>query len=498
MSDAVIRMGYSDAEVEAGLKHTAAHLKHTAEESHEMFSKIREGFGTALEFAGIGLGLEGIKQLIEGFTRISVLSEQLDTSASSLQRLANMARAAGTDAEAAAMGLNRVNKALALGEGVEVFRKLGIDVREYLSLDADEQMLMLAEAFQKAERNGHGLAEAYTLIGKQAAELLPLLRRHVDLLKEASEATVVSDEEISQIREFNELLEDTAQKVKVFAVKKFFDFGHVFDDYIAAVKDLMNGGTGYAGVVRAQIEREGARPTPAADAWGTDAAFDEHERRKRRAAAADAAEAAVAAKAAKAEWEALAHAADEHSRGAKAANEAAEAAEKAAAAAQKEADAVNKARDARLRGIRDLETEMQILLLRSKHHDRAADAMEKEYKIKQEARKIVKETGIDEAKALEIARQKAALEDKINRTHGGSGSTIHGYSQTRNPNILHGSALDAWYNDRRTPFFDKHLHTPNLDAHPWKHQADAARQSTRTMEEKLDAIIANTAPLKDK
>jgi len=73
----------------------------------------------------------------------------------------------------------------------------------------------------------------------------------------------------------------------------------------------------------------------------------------------------------------------------------------------------------------DMKTEMEILQQRAAGHNRAADAMQRELELKKEAREIAEQLGITEAKALEIAKEKQRLEDKVKKQHPG---TIHGYA----------------------------------------------------------------------
>jgi hypothetical protein len=129
--------------------------------------------------------------------------------------------------------------------------------------------------------------------------------------------------------------------------------------------------------------------------------------------------------------------------------------------------------EARLRNaqngkIADLQTEMKVLELRNAGHRRAADAVEREARLRKDAAEIAQETGLSDAKALEIARRRQELMDRADRHErgadrpGGRGR-IQGYSQgqdsfgnSRNPFRNLGEATFGHSRKFRPP-------TPGLD-----------------------------------
>lgn len=503
MSDATIRLGYDDKDVASGLARTGAHVKRFESQTKGLFSglggALRGAFAGGLAALGTGSIISGFKQLIDKFDRVGDLAKQLDTSAESVQRLGMMAKLSGADVETIAKAMNRVNRQLAEGEGVDVFKKLGINIRDYMALDVDGQIIMLAEAFQRAQASGTGLAEAYDLFGKSAAELLPLLSSNTEALRKFASEEVVSDEQIAKIQDLNDEFDRLKEKTSRAAMS-------------ATVESVNNISRGWEYLL--QLIREFDGEKGAVDAWLTEQAQGmlekdqkkddaQNEKEKRKEAAAATAEIKAGEQATRKEADECERSAKAHEEAARAAKQKADQAKRAADEAKREADTLNKARDARLGSIRDLETQMKILELRAKGRNKEADAVEREARIQEEAQRIAKETGVDMQKALEIARRKADLEDKIARNGergAGGRRKIHGYSKEQrdmNPH-LHGSRLDAYYADRQTPFFQKHQRTPNLDAHPWKRQPPAESKASQNMERKLDLIVENTAPLKDK
>ncbi len=500
MPDATVRLGYDDKDVASGLNRTAGHVRRFESQTRGLFSGIGSGLGGALGLLGAGAGLAGMKSLADQFDRIGDLAKQLDQSAESVQRLGAMAKLSGADMEAVARAHNKLNRVVAEGGASAAFKELGINLQAYLALDADQQMIMLAKAFQTAESSGRGLAEAYDLFGRNAQELLPLLRGNVAELEKASQIKVISDEQMADLQQFNDDFDRLVMSAKAGVAslaldmkKNFADFYEGFGNWLESF-DRVPGGIGSisSNVADAQAESTDDAQT------ASDIAAEEREARKEAAGRADA-EAAIKKELEDQlkECEALER---HHAEIAKIEEREAEQAKRKAADAKKEADAKNKERDARLESIRDLELEMQILELRARGHDKQADALERENRIKKDAHAIAKATGMAESQALEVARRKADLEDKANRTARSDGRhRIHGYSHAQratNP-YLHRSGLDEHYANQRGNFFDRHPTGMSPRPHHKKRERTEDK-ANQTLEQKLDTIIENTAPLKTK
>lgn len=496
MADAVVRMGYNDADLQRGLQRSAASARRFAEETKGSFGGLsgmmRGGLAGGIAGVGVGAALAGMKRLAEEFDRIGDLAQQLGESPETMQRVGAMAKLSASDVESVAKALNRVNKEIAQGKAGNAFAELGLKAADYLKLDAEDQILALAAAFQNAEANGRGLAAAYDLFGKSAAELLPLLRSNVESLTAASQINVITDEQMASLQEFQDRWDRMVLNAKATLAGLAVETTNWLSDLKEGLGTWLDDPGDQSSLVDDIAEARNEREDSAAQEQA--AADAEREKKREAQAAADANERAE---------KAVTNEADECERLEKLSQQIAQDAERranaaaaAAAAAAREKQEIAKQRDSRLESIRDLETEMKILELRARGRNKEADALEREARIKQEAQRIAKETGLDPAKALEVARRKADLED---RAEGRPAGRIRGYSREQreqNP-WINRSRLDEWKRDSTTPFWQKHGRTPNLDAHPWKRQTAAAKEGSRTVEQKLDLLIENTAPIKD-
>jgi hypothetical protein len=506
MADATVRLGYNDADLQAGLKRSGAHVRAFEQKTRSSFSGLgaglRTAFSSALGALGVGSGVAGLKSIIDEIDRAGDLAKQLDVSAESIQRLGYVSKIAGTDLEGAARGLNRINKELAGGKGVDVFKRLGIDLRAFFAADADGQMIMLAKAFQQAERDGRGVAEAYELIGKSASELLPLLRANVSELEAASKIEVIKNADIEKIQKFNDEFDKLVMGFKAGIAQGALAISNPWES-------LTGTGSGAVGASVGKIAKDMAQiKADAADAAAETERLAEAEKK-----AADECE----------RFEKLGEAISKMQK------EDADAAAKKAETLKKEAVEVAKQRDARLESIRALEGEMEILELLDKGQKKKAAALEKELAIKREAHEIAKATGISEEKALKIAQKRADIKERLDKKAGGSGDRpdgrrpIHGYSNAQrasNPYLNSSRGLDSFWQLQRGPgTLDKNLNTPGLNnlrrlnslernnegqlvrptAFPVKVKKDSgsksSEQASRTVEQVLRNIEKNTAPI---
>lgn len=388
MSDAIVRMGYTDADLAEGLRRTSSRMRRFQTETKASFTGIaataRSAFTSAMGFIGVGAGVAGLKALADEYDRINDLARQLDESPEALQRLGAMAKLNGSDLESVARSMNKLNKEVAAGNAAEAFRELGIEANRFLSLNADEQMIQLAAAFQEAERKGKGLTAAYDLFGKSASDLLPLLRTNVDELRRFRDMDVVSADQIAQVAAINDRFDALAITVKTKVIQTMMNAADGFRMVRAAIAGMISG-EGGENTLDKELGRIG---TEMGDA------LQSSKKKKTPIVPAEKEE---------------------------------------ATAVQREKDRA----ESQAESLRMLREELQILRLRSSHQQQAADQMQREVNIRREALRIAKETGLSEKESLEIARKKQAMEDESKE----KSRRIQGYK--RNPDAPKNWGIDA-------------------------------------------------------
>jgi hypothetical protein len=523
-ADAVVRLGFQSAELDAGLKRSAAHVKNFSDKTRVAFGglggSLRTAFASGMGMLGAGAGIAGIRSIVNEADRVGDLAASLGVTAEEIQRIGLYASQSGSDTETIVKSLHRVNKALTTAAGKSAFRELNIDVGKYKGLQADKQVIMLATAFQKAEARGEGLSQAYALLSKGAADMLPLLRTNVDELEKLSQATVISDAQVARIQEWNDLLDRTGKSLKANIGGGLVDATNIVTDFWAAMKDVASGGGGWeAFFQRSQVDEPAQKAADslkrelknkADQARELEELAKELQNQKRQTGDQ---EGGTVDKLTTARGKV--RDIDEQISGAKKALRSMLSIEKAY---KKEVEDAAEKQKQQQDAISKLSALMKVESLRMEGKKREAAMLEREIKLREEAARIAKETGMTEAQALEHVRQRTAFEDKAAKR--GSGK-IQGYTQDRNK--PRPSALDPMYGIADREPIGRRLYKPGASpglenlrrlnslerneqgklvrptAFPVRMKQDATTKAVdaiwKSIENKMDKLVTNTAPI---
>lgn len=467
-----IELGWNDSAVSSGAARTARTISSfEGKASSSLKNLIGLDIGRIFAGAGIVAAVAGAKHLFDEFDRIGDLAKQLDTTPEALQRIGNMAKLSGTDVETTARAMNKLNRELADGTGVKAFEELGINAREFQALEVDDQMLLLAKSFQEAEKKGGGLSSAYDLMGRSAAELLPLLRSNVTELEKMARVKVVSNEDIENIQNMNDAYDAFISGAKAETGSFFSDFKDGWKKTMAYIKgegDLLPSEAADSALNKSLSEAGVARGDKGAQRNADRKRRADAEQKRRvgeltrtfldqKSATEDAelalngqletvdklrrAREAFVALEQKSQGEIDAPATSE-ARRLQLSTELLKAKEallnlerqykgEVQQTEQQEADKLEQQQKVELSQRESLalyKIETAILSEQVAGHDKKAAAMLRNLKIAQEAKRLVDETGISEEEAVKLAKERADLEDKAaNRKKGG----IHGYKQSQ-------------------------------------------------------------------
>jgi len=221
-NDVNVVLGSNNSPLNAGLaaaKHAVDGFKEHAEESFKDVGKELAG-----AFA-IGAVVEGIRGLIEQFSHIQDVSEKLGTSAESLQRMGAVAKLAGVDMESFVKTLQKGTKnAIDAIRGNEelagAFEDLGVDAKEFVNAAPEEQLIQLAEGYQKSGQNAETLNAILKALGKSGADIIPILRKGPEALREEmTSAATASNETVAKLKDAGDTMEKIWMKVKVAAAE---------------------------------------------------------------------------------------------------------------------------------------------------------------------------------------------------------------------------------------------------------------------------------------
>jgi hypothetical protein len=477
-----VELGWDNSDLQAGTAKAQGILSGFAARARGTLGRavsadVVGGFGQLTAALG---SLAGLKAVIDDFDRLNDLAVQLDTNVESLQRLGAMAKLSGSDVETLVKGVSKLTRSLADAEGsektAEALRALGVSASQLRTLSLEEQVLALSDAFINARARGEGFAEVFDLMGRNGAELIPLLVQGREELQALADTPVLSQEQVQRLADFNDQLDAGVLKLKAWTADALLGLSDVAAVTGAALFGGFEGDfserfdTAARALAQSKIEAEEA------------AAAQERQRQAAREAADEAKKIAAAQKAAaqaaeqnRKELEAqekrmqgireqIDQAKEsnlkqqlspeenlEYARGKAADLEAKMKAAREKAylegmggqdteeilqlelqrqrllgeilsleeqisgekERQQKAEAEKKAQQNEARA--GIANDLQVLDLRARGRTKEADALEKQLRIQAEAKRIAEETGISQEEALRIAKARSDLEDKAAR-----------------------------------------------------------------------------------
>lgn len=165
----------------AGLAKASGSLSSFAASISSAKAKVL-GWGTAALTAVAGGGLIYLaKQTAETMDQMAKFADRTGLSTEALAGLRHGAALAGISAEELNGGLTKMLKTLGQAangsaEAQGSLRALGLDVKDLITLPADKQIGLIADAIAKIPNAAQQSAAAISIFGRSGANLLPLLR----------------------------------------------------------------------------------------------------------------------------------------------------------------------------------------------------------------------------------------------------------------------------------------------------------------------------------
>lgn len=230
---ASIELGWLNGKLQAGAAGAAAIVEKASRQMKGSLSGITSGLGDAigvtpfLSIAGAVAGATvGAKMLADELDHVWDVSQRLNESPESIQRIGLQAQLSGSDLDGVVRSLQKLNLELAkgsAGEGTTALKKLGIDAAEFIRLSPEQQLYALAIAFQDARKAGTGFVELKNLLGKNFSELLPLLRTSREELEKIAATEVVKSETIEALASMRDNFERWISGMKANVVNTTAD-----------------------------------------------------------------------------------------------------------------------------------------------------------------------------------------------------------------------------------------------------------------------------------
>ena len=147
----------------------------------------------------------------EQMGRVQDLADRFGQSTKAIQQVGNVAKVSGTDLEQLSTVLTKLT--LEAGKSAEKFERVGINVADFAAAGYDQQILMLAAAWERANGDTEKQLALMQLLGDSGQNLLPMLSKGVkQLTEEFAAVPVVSDAAVASMSRFNDFLDGMITK----------------------------------------------------------------------------------------------------------------------------------------------------------------------------------------------------------------------------------------------------------------------------------------------
>lgn len=254
MPEAKVKIGIENSSFERGLDDIRAQLS-------TWKNDIRGSIAGAFTFAAASSFFNTLR---EEAGRINDLAARFNQTAKSIQQVSNVAKVSGTDIETLASLLEKLS--LKAADGADSFAKVGINAADFVAADYQGRILMLAAAWEQSSGSAQKQADLMDLLGTQGAEILPMLSKGVEGLREEfSNVAVMSDAAVKSLSEFNDMIESGWTQLKVW----IGEVAGFFRQVGAALGAVWNSGGDFTEAKKVfeayrKAEREDAAPRPRA------------------------------------------------------------------------------------------------------------------------------------------------------------------------------------------------------------------------------------------
>lgn len=155
--------------------------------------------------------------------RVADLSERFGQTSQIIQQVGNVAKVSGTDIEQLATILTKLT--LKAADSADKFAKVGINAQDFLGAGYDQQLIMLAEAWEKSNGSIQGQIDFMQLLGAKGQDILPMLAKGAAALREEfAQIGTVSDSTIQSIAALNDFIDGMTTRIQV-GLGKLIEWG---------------------------------------------------------------------------------------------------------------------------------------------------------------------------------------------------------------------------------------------------------------------------------
>jgi hypothetical protein len=262
LEEILLRMGFNSEAVTRGTKAMLASQRAAADKFSALWQKAAGYFSAAFATAK---AIEFERGLVSLVKTISLTAERLGITTDEVQKLQYASTLTGVELDKTAAALDRLAKAkqavLQGGKGAdemaESFRRFGISVEQIAAMTPYELFNQIAASVEKTGASAEVTSDAMQLFGRSGGALIPLLK---ELRQQTSQAPIISEQDIENIRRAGEALEGFKMRVEALAatVQMALLNRHYMSEYF---KEVFRQGTMQPSLTSAMATALGFDPT---------------------------------------------------------------------------------------------------------------------------------------------------------------------------------------------------------------------------------------------
>ncbi len=196
-----------------------AHASEISEEITHALHKAEHGTRAAATALGVAIGAgitvaaagiaEAFHHGVEQIEELRIAAEKLGTSVSGLSEMKFAADMAGTSFEALQTAIGKMEQNLATGKANDALGHLKLDAAEIRALAPEKQFAEIAEALRQVGDQDAKMALGRKIFGKGFMEIIPLINKTEEQLKELRDisevlGTTIDDRVVGAVHNFHE------------------------------------------------------------------------------------------------------------------------------------------------------------------------------------------------------------------------------------------------------------------------------------------------------
>jgi hypothetical protein len=173
---------------------------------------VGDAFTGKIQAAIAGVSVAGtvaaLRSVAGTFDEISDAADKMGESTDTIQAIKFAAEQSGSSIDALSGGFIKLEKALGDVENSkarDALADMGLTAEQLAAMPLDEKLIAFSAAFEKAREKGTGVNDIMTLLGKSAADLIPLLSQGEEGIRAMlADAPVLASEAVDALAQLND------------------------------------------------------------------------------------------------------------------------------------------------------------------------------------------------------------------------------------------------------------------------------------------------------